>query len=195
MLPDPIVPPGGFNLLYPDPPWAYRDRAKAGKRGAEHKYPTMKMKDLVAMRPFIDRVSAKDCALALWVTGPLLPDGLALMDAWGFRYKTMLFVWAKMTRGIRQQVPMFPKWHFGMGHWTRSNAELCLLGTRGKMKRRVASVPQLLVSPVRQHSRKPEEARDRLERLFGDVSRLEMFSRESAPGWTAWGLETGKFDA
>jgi len=190
----PIIPEGGFSLLYPDPPWKYKDKGKAGKRGAAMKYPVMSLKELMAMRPFIDSVAAKDCALVMWVTGPHLPDGLALMKAWGFKFKTNLFTWIKVTKGTRTQVSMIPKFHFGLGHWTRKNSEVWLLGVRGKHKRVSKGVPEIIVSPLREHSRKPAEARERLEKLFGDVTRLEMFARESAPGWSAWGLEVGKFD-
>lgn len=104
-----------FNLLYVDPPWQYRDKCNAGERGSSFKYPVLALKDLAAL-PVID-LAAPDCALALWVPNPMLPDGLWLMKEWGFTYKTVLFHWRKVTKSDANA----PAW--GMGHWTR-----CLRG-------------------------------------------------------------------
>ncbi len=107
------------------------------------------------------------------------------MHEWGFEYKTAAFTWAKTTSK--------DNWHFGCGYWTRANAELCLLGTRGTPKRLSRAVRQLLISPVREHSRKPDETHERIERLVAGPY-LELFARQSRPGWTTWGNEADKFD-
>ena len=128
---------------------------------------------------------ADDCVLFLWVTDPMLPRGLELIERMGFTYKTVAFTWCKKTRHGRD--------HVGMGYYTRANPEMCLLATRGKvLPRKSKSVRQLIVSPVREHSRKPDEVYERIEALF-DGPYLEMFARTQREGWTAMGDEIGKF--
>lgn len=130
----------------------------------------------------VQQISAADSLLFLWVTIPHLKSGLSIIEAWGFTYKTVAFVWVKQTKKSGSL-------HWGMGHWTRSNAELCLLGTRGHPKRANAGVHSVIMSPVRKHSQKPQEARDRIVTLCGDVPRIELFAREQEVGWDAWGDE------
>lgn len=170
-----------FDLLYVDPPWQYRDKAAAGERGASYKYPVLALKDLAGLA--VADIARPDCALALWVPNPMLPDGLWLMKEWGFGYKTVLFHWRKVTKSDANA----PAW--GMGHWSRSNLELCLLGTRGKPRRASAGVHAEVSSERRTHSAKPVVVRKRLEMLFGDVARCELFARAEAPGWRALGDE------
>ena len=100
-------------------------------------------------------LAAKDSALFLWATFPQLPEALRLIQAWGFTYKSVAFVWLKQNRKS-------PGWFYGLGFWTRGNAEVCLLATRGHPKRQAANVHQFIISPVREHSRKPEEAREKI---------------------------------
>ena len=104
------------------------------------------------------------------------------MDAWGFTFKTVAFVWIKQNR---RSDGLFT----GMGYWTRANAEICLLATRGRPKRAARDVKQVILSHVERHSQKPEEARRRIEALMGDVPRIELFARASPPGWDVWGNE------
>jgi N6-adenosine-specific RNA methylase IME4 len=176
------LPPGPFSIILADPPWAYRDRASAGRRGACYKYPTMPDAALLAL-PVATR-AAPDAALFLWATGPRLPFALTVLAAWGFTFKTVVFVWVKTRKdgsGAR----------LGMGNWTRSNAEVVLLGVRGHPRRLPAAtaIPQLVFAPRREHSRKPDAVRERIVALLGDLPRLELFARERAAGWAAWGLE------
>ena len=120
-----------------------------------------------------------------------MPDALQVIDAWGFVYKTCAFTWLKGTT-----LPLFPdepmKDKMGLGHWTRANSEVCLLATRGKPKRMDAGVRQVIQAPLREHSRKPDEVYERVERLV-EGPYLELFARRRWPGWEAWGNETGKF--
>ena len=125
---------------------------------------------------------APDSAFFLWTTFPQIPDALRLIKAWGFHYKTVAFVWLKKNRKA-------DSWFYGMGFWTRSNAEVCLLATRGHPKRQAANVHQFIISPVREHSRKPDETREKILALMGDVPRVELFARQSPPGWDVWGNE------
>lgn len=166
-----------FSVLYADPPWAYSDKASAGKRGACHKYAVMSMQDICAL-PVAD-IAAEDCALFLWVTPPFLLEAAKVFDAWGFNYVTKAFCWQKLT--------VTGKLHFGMGNWTRANSEDCLLAVRGKPKRVDASVPQIIRSRVLNHSVKPPEVRDRIVQLMGDVPRIELFARQRVAGFDAWG--------
>jgi N6-adenosine-specific RNA methylase IME4 len=137
----------------------------------------------------VPAIVAPDSALALWVTGPHLLHGAALLQAWGYGFSTVLFAWMK-TNGDGSL------WA-GTGYATRANAEYVLYGRRGKGLPVVArDVPMALLAPRREHSRKPAEVLARLERLFGpSVRRLELFARERRPGWEPWGLEVDRFPA
>jgi N6-adenosine-specific RNA methylase IME4 len=170
-----------YRVLLADPPWAYRAWSRdMGRRTAKSFYPTMPLKDIQAMRPSIDQWAAPDCAAFLWVTSPCLPDGIAVIGDWGFRYVTIAFTWVKTTRSGAPA--------FGLGHYTRGNAELCLLGIRGRMPVKSRDVPQVILSPRREHSRKPDEQYERIERLY-DGPYLELFARRRWPGWDVWGRE------
>ena len=147
---------------------------------AEKHYPTMGIDELCALP--VPELAAKDCALFLWVTFPLLQEAWPLMDAWGFCYKSVAFVWVKLNRKA-------PTLFTGMGYWTRSNAEICLLATKGKPKRQSAGVHQFLISPIEQHSKKPDAAREKIVALMGDLPRIELFARQKTPGWDIWGNE------
>ena len=176
------APRGRYAVVYADPPWSFRlwGRPARGRRTAESHYPTMPLPDLLSLP--VRGLAAPDCCLFLWATMPVLPAAFQVMRAWGFEYRTCAFVWAKRSRSGR-------RWHFGMGYWTRANAELCLLGVRGRPRRVSAAVPQLIEAPVLLHSQKPAEARERIVELLGDLPRVELFARERAPGWEALGLE------
>ena len=150
-----------YKVIYADPPWAYKVWSKKGAgRSAESHYPTM---DIAAIKALpVGELADKDCALFLWITFPMLREAWGVMDAWGFTFKTVAFVWIKQCR---KSEGLFT----GMGYWTRANAEICLLATRGRPKR--------------------AEARRRIEALMGDVPRIELFARASPPGWDVWGNE------
>ncbi|MDL2327250.1 DNA methyltransferase [Ruminococcaceae bacterium OttesenSCG-928-A11] len=167
-----------YSVILCDPPWEY-DR-KVGQGIAQDYYPTMSLADICAL-PVAD-IAAKDSVLFMWVTFPMLREGLEVINAWGFQYKTCAFTWIKTNPKAGT-----PFW--GMGFWTRSNAEICMLATKGKPKRNSNRVHQVIHSPIRRHSQKPDEARLRIEQLMGDVPRIELFAREAAPGWDVWGNE------
>jgi len=170
-----------YNCVLADPPWEYRVWSEKGAgRSAESHYPTMPVKDICAL-PVAD-IAAPDSALFLWVTFPVLPDAFKVIAAWGYTYKSVAFTWIKTNRKS-------PGYHVGMGHYTRANAEICLLATRGRMPRVSKGIRQLIVSPVEEHSKKPDETRERIVQLFGDIPRIELFARRRADGWDAWGNE------
>ena len=182
-----------FHVIYADPPWTFRTWSKEGKgRSPENHYGCMSLADIRAL-PVAD-IAAEDCALFLWVTDPLLPEGLKLMEAWGFQYKTVAFNWAKLNKSAPPMLLIRDDFFTGLGYWTRANSEMCLLGTRGKPKRVSKSVKRLVISPRREHSRKPDEVADRIVQLMGDLPRIELFARQSRQGWFNWGNDTEKFN-
>ena len=127
----------------------------------------------------------------MWATYPKMQEALDLIEAWGFKYKSIAFQWIKQNRSGNG-------YFFGLGRWTRGNTEPCLIAIKGKPKRISAGVGQLVFSPLRRHSQKPAEVRDKIVELMGDLPRIELFAREAAPGWDVWGnaqWNTGIFTA
>lgn len=181
---------GSFGCVTADPPWRFRtwNETNQHKSPSKH-YDLMTTEDIMAL-PVAD-LAAPNSVLLLWATNPMIPQALAVMSAWGFTYKTIGFCWAKTT--TRTNASWAPKYHIGLGYWSRANIELCLLGVRGKPKRIGKDVRQLIVSPRRDHSRKPEEFYSSAERLVPGPY-LELFSRTNRVGWSTWGNETGKFN-
>ena len=170
-----------YSVIYADPPWQYKVYSKKGMgRSAESHYPTMTIEDIKALP--VEKLADKDCALFLWVTFPCLLEGIETLKAWGFTYKTVAFTWIKQNK---KSDSLF----WGMGYWTRANAELCLLGTRGHPKRAGKGVHQVIISHIEEHSRKPYEAHRRIMELMGDVSKIELFARRKTVGFDVWGNE------
>lgn len=130
----------------------------------------------------VGELADNNCALFMWLTFPCLYEAFDVLKAWGFQYKTVAFVWVKQNR---KSNGLF----WGMGYWTRANAELCILATRGHPKRISPRVHQIIISHVEQHSKKPDEARDRIIALMGDLPRIELFARQATKGWDVWGNE------
>jgi len=174
------LPDKTYEIIYADPPWQYKDRALAGERGAGCKYKIMDIKDIQALP--VPRIAAENSVLFLWATFPLIDEALTTLAGWGFMYKTAAFVWVKLNK--RQPTPFW-----GMGNWTRANAEVCLLGIKGNPKRVNAGVHQVIMTPREEHSKKPDEARRRIVQLLGDRPRIELFARQTAAGWDSWGDE------
>lgn len=172
---------GKYQVIYADPPWVYRVWSKKGNgRSAESHYPTMSIEEIADLP--VKELADENCALFLWVTFPLLREIWKVIDAWGFTYKSVAFVWIKQNKRADS---LF----WGMGYWTRANAEICILATKGSPKRYSKRVHQVIVSHIEEHSKKPEEARRRIEQLMGDVPRIELFARRETPGWDVWGNE------
>lgn len=175
-----------YNIIYADPPWTFKTYSDKGKehKSAECHYECMTKKDIQNL-PVAD-IAADNCVLFLWVTFPCLEEGLELIKKWGFEYKTCAFNWVKRNKKS-------DSWFWGLGYWTRSNSELCLLATKGHPQRVSKSVHQICDARVREHSRKPDEIRDKIVELCGDLPRIELFARTSSNGWDVWGNETDKF--
>jgi N6-adenosine-specific RNA methylase IME4 len=168
-----------YQVIYADPPWKYLwGTGKEGGRFAPEKhYKTMTTEELCALE--VKRLRDKNCALFLWATMPALPDALTVMEAWGFKYKTCAFSWVKIKK---DGLPLR-----GMGSYTKSNIEICLLGMRGHIKSLDKTVPQILMHVRMGHSVKPPVIRERIVRLFGDIARVELFARQAVHGWDAIG--------
>jgi N6-adenosine-specific RNA methylase IME4 len=170
-----------FGAIYADPPWTFRVYSGAGKnRSAEQHYEnTLSQQELEAWP--VAGHAAEDCALFMWAVMPQIPEALQLMAAWGFEYKTVAFTWTKLNKSGSG-------FFTGMGYWTRANAELCLLGTRGSPKRQAKDVPQLVVAPRGAHSAKPSIVQERIQQLVPGPY-LELFARRVLKDWTVLGNE------
>ena len=184
-----------YSAIMIDPPWAFRVWSKDTGQGrsAESHYPTLDLEEMKKLP--MDKLFADDCAVFMWATFPTLPEALELGAAWGLTYKTCAFTWIKRTTTGNH-------WFTGMGYWTRSNPEPCLLFTKGSPKRQSKGVMQLIVenssqlplfeettaivSPIMGHSTKPDEAYRRIEQLV-DGAYLDVFARRKRNNWDAIG--------
>jgi N6-adenosine-specific RNA methylase IME4 len=169
-----------FNVIYADPPWEFKVYSGKGKdRSADRHYNTGGL-DAIKRLP-VAALAADNCTLLMWAVMPELPGALEVIKAWGFEYKTIGFTWIKQNKSGEG---LF----WGMGYWTRANAEVCLLATKGHPERQAKDVHQVLLSPVTEHSRKPDEFHTRIERLLRGPY-LELYARREREGWTTWGNE------
>lgn len=175
--------PNYYGAILADPPWTFRTYSRKGEgKSPQSHYACMALADIKAL-PVAD-LAAPDCALVMWATAPMLPHAMEALSAWGFKYKSA-GTWAKQSKAGRS-------WAFGTGFIYRSAAEFWLLGTRGKPRGLNRSTRNLIVAPVREHSRKPDEMAAGIERLFAGPY-ADLFARQRRPGWDAWGNEVDKF--
>ena len=173
-----------YNIIYADPPWDYGNTKN--KQGhfwgmADKHYPCMKLNEICNLP--IQNLAADDCFLFLWTTSPFLEKSFEVIKAWGFKFVTVGFVWVKMKNDmsdIRKD---------GLGKYTISNAEYCLIARKGSYWRESKNVQQIVLAPKTIHSKKPDEVRDRIVKLCGDKPRIELFAREKTKGWDVWGNE------
>ena len=187
----PALPEKKFDIIYADPPWHYNGKLQFDKSSAsvdkidlsknifissaEFKYPTLKTSQMMSLP--VQDIAKDDCLLFMWATNPHLAQAIQLGEAWGFEYKTVAFVWDKLAHNP--------------GQYTLSNCELCLVFKRGRIPRPrgARNIQQLIRSPRRAHSMKPDEVRHNIEKMFPTQERIELFARSAARGWTAWGLD------
>jgi len=168
-----------YNIIYADPPWKYAF-SQSKSRSLDNQYPQMDIKDIKKL-PVSD-MSENDAVLILWVTFPKLLEGIETLKAWGFTYTTMLFTWVKKYKSGKN--------FFGMGYYTRSNTEICLLGKKGiGIPALNHSISCVIESEWTKHSQKPDIVRDNIVTLFGDLPRIELFARKKTEGWDVWGNE------
>ena len=169
-----------YKIIYADPPWSFKGYdLKKEARYVGNKYEVQNLEWIKNLN--VNSISDNDCILFLWVTMPKLNEVMDVIKNWGFTYKTCGFTWIKKNKSWTN--------FWGMGRWTRANAELCLIATKGKPKRISASVHSVIESVIERHSKKPNEAKKRIVELMGDLPRIELFAREKTPGWDVWGNE------
>lgn len=190
----PLPAHGAYRLIYADPPWRFEpfDRATGLDRSPDRHYGTISARRL-SLLP-VRGVAARDALLAMWVYDPMLPSAIHIAEAWGFEYCTVLFRWVKTTDGQYRLFENSERLNFGTGYHTRhGGCEECWLFKRGR------GLPVLrhdirceFFAAVREHSRKPDEVAQWLLALYGDVRRIELFSRVDRSGWDCWGEEAGK---
>ena len=176
-----------YNLIYADPPWEYKQSgSKKNSRGmAKQHYSTMNTEDICRLD--VQKISTDSTVLLTWVTFPQLEQGLQVISEWGFIYKTAAFVWIKKNKKAKDTN------FWGMGAYTRANAEVCLLAisknTKAKQIVKSHAIHQIIEQPIERHSKKPEIVKEKIIELFGDVPRIELFAREKTEGWDVWGNE------
>jgi N6-adenosine-specific RNA methylase IME4 len=181
-----------YSVIYADPPWAFETFSVNGHgRSAEAHYDCMSMENIKRLP--VSEIAEKDAILLLWARDPMIPHALELIKDWGFEFKTVGFYWAKLNKSAPSFCISEDDFFTGLGFWTRGNVEQCLLATRGKPARKSKAVRKLVISPRREHSRKPDEVYGRIETLV-DGPYLELFSRTDRPGWDSWGIQAGFFD-
>lgn len=170
-----------YQIVYADPPWSYGDKMRGHSFSLDHEYHTQSQN-------WIEQLPVKDivedhAVLFLWAVSPQIPEALACMKAWGFKFKTVAFCWVKETKN--------GKVVSNLGRWTMGGMELCLLGVRGTPNswRQDKSIKQLVFAERTRHSAKPPEVRERIVQLLGDRPRVELFARQKTGGWDVWGDE------
>jgi N6-adenosine-specific RNA methylase IME4 len=168
-----------YQIIYADPPWKYQGLMMNSSVTDHYQWATLEDICKIPVKDIAD----DNCILFMWVTMPKLNEFMQVVNAWGFEYKSCAFVWVKMNKKSQDIYFM------GQGRWTRANPEICILATKGNPKRISAGVRQLLVSPIREHSQKPDETKDRILQLVGDLPRIELFARQKTEGWDVWGNE------
>jgi site-specific DNA-methyltransferase (adenine-specific) len=181
------LPKKKYSIIYADPPWSYRDKKPSHSRrgGTLEHYDTMSIGDIRKIP--VQSLSNGNCMLFLWCTFPNLKEGLSVIEAWGFDYRTLGFSWIKLNKNNGKPF-------FGMGYYTKSNCEICLIGVKGKAiveSKKISSViiHKMLDESDRVHSRKPDTVRDKIVELCGDIPRIELFARQKSDGWDSWGNE------
>jgi len=168
-----------YKIIYADPPWLYNDKRTHKSTGmALSAYPCMKLENICSLP--VQSITDKNCMLFLWATLPKLREALEVIKAWGFEYITVGFVWVK-------QNPKGNGIYSGIGHWTNANAELVLMGKKGRLERKAKNIKQIVLSHRGRHSQKPDEVRDRIIQLMGDLPRIELFARQRTEGWDVFG--------
>ena len=173
-----------YQIIYADPPLDYGNtkNPKTTFQGLNDRhYKVMGLDDIKSLP--VKSIANVNCYLFLWTTAPFMEKVFGIINAWGFKYCTVAFVWVKTkhnSREIRAD---------GLGKYTLANAEYCLVARKGRYWRKSASVRQIVLAPKRRHSEKPEEVRDRIVELMGDLPRIELFARKRVEGWDCWGNE------
>lgn len=172
-----------YSIIYADPAWEYKqkqmnfqnyDKGKKYSNDVTEHYQTMTFEQLKALP--VEKITEKDCLLYMWATSPNLDIAIKLGEIWGFKFKTVAFVWDKQRTNY--------------GFYTLSQCELCLVFKKGKIpKRLITNTKQFLSEKLGMHSEKPKTIRDRIDKMYNYLSRIELFARQSVEGWDCWGNE------
>lgn len=178
-----------YQIIYADPPWSYNDKMSGHSFSLDHEYETQNLDWIKNLK--VKEITDNNCVLFLWAVSPLLPEAFEVIDSWGFKYKTIAFVWSKKYTGGGSVS--------NLGRWTMGNVELCLLATMGKPKRIKKDIKQLIEDIRTNHSAKPLIVREKIVELMGDLPRIELFARPNLQnnlygentfdGWDVWGNE------
>lgn len=171
-----------YSIIYADPPWTYKTKeclAKTSILNGELNthYDTMTLEDIKSLP--INEISEQNSLLFLWVVSPMLPEGMEVLESWGYKYATIAFVWHKQR--------------INPGHYTLSECEICLVGKRGKIPegRGARNIRQFISKAKEKHSSKPNEIRERITEMFPSHNKIELFARGQYDGWDVWGNECG----
>ena len=173
-----------YNIIYADPPWSFSSKELQKYNGERftsiNKHYETQSKDWIKKLP-VKNLLEKDCALFLWTTDAHIKDAIETMESWGFKYVTVVFIWEKKTKNGKTVA--------NLGAWTMKNYEICLLGTKGAMLKykQMNNIYQKVEAERTKHSKKPNEVRTNIVKLFGDLPRIELFARQQYEGWDCWG--------
>ena len=172
-----------YQIIYADPPWEYKESG-SGNRVVKAHYPTMNIETIKSLP--VQNICQDTSMLFMWVTFPRLEQGLEVINAWGFQYYGLGFDWVKLNKN--QDTPFW-----GMGYYTRQNTEVCLIGVKKDKTKRIKPQSKSILSVIhakrREHSRKPDEVRENIVKICGDLPRIELFARHQFDGWDCWGNE------
>jgi N6-adenosine-specific RNA methylase IME4 len=184
-----------FSVVLADPPWQYQLGGMELEKEVENHYPCMPLEKIKDLGAELEKHLTKDALLFLWATVPLISEALEVMKAWGFEYRTA-FAWVKARVADGETAGTFVLDGPGLGLWLRGGHEHLLIGVRGNFPTPSpdARVSSVILAPRHQHSRKPEEVYDIIEKMAPEVQKLEMFARNERPGWTSWGNQVGRRD-
>lgn len=168
-----------YDIIYADPPWSYRNMGNIQATANSH-YKTMTLEDLKKLP--VNELARENSILFMWATFPKIDEALDLIKAWGFEYKTVGFTWVKKNKRGGGNF-------FGVGWYTKSNAEVCLIGVKGKAPKISNSVSSIIESIREEHSKKPDIVREKIIEFSGNIPRIELFARQQVGGWDCWGDE------
>jgi len=176
-----LLPNMKYKTVYADPPWTYNKSTK--KADVSLVYDTMSLKDILDMKDWINEITEQDCVLFLWTTSPKLPEGLETLKAWGFQYKTSI-IWNKIKPYL--------------GYYVNPIHEICLIGGKGKSTPEISmkernQIPSIITERKTSHSKKPDKMYEIIETLYPTYPRVELFARNTRPGWDSWNPTEGLY--
>ena len=173
-----------YQIIYADPPWSFYNKIPQDSNRNPREisqYDIMTTEEICSLP--IKNITSENCILFLWITDAHLPEGLEVIKRWGFKYKTIGFIWKKLTcnGNLRR----------GVAPYTMKNCELCYIGVKGAFTKYLKdrTINQLVEAKMSKHSKKPKDVRDNIVKLCGDLPRIELFAREKIEGWDVWGNE------